>query len=66
MHWGWWIFWVIFLAIAVWMISSSRSVRETAPSPRETPLDILKRRYASGEISTEEYEDRKARLKEPD
>jgi putative membrane protein len=29
---------------------------------RETPLEVLKRRYAEGEISAEEYEERKARL----
>lgn len=31
-------------------------------SHREAPLDVLKRRYAEGEISAEEYEERKARL----
>lgn len=29
---------------------------------RETPLEILKRRYAAGEIATAEYEERKAKL----
>jgi uncharacterized membrane protein len=28
----------------------------TAQPPRETPLEILARRFASGEISAEEYE----------
>lgn len=36
------------------------------PAPRgrrrETPLEILQRRYAEGEIATAEYEKRKAKL----
>ncbi|WP_263790035.1 SHOCT domain-containing protein [Salinibacter sp.] len=33
-----------------------------SPDTREAPLEVLKRRYAGGEISAEEYEERKARL----
>jgi putative membrane protein len=29
---------------------------------RETPLAILQRRYAAGEISSDEHEERKAKL----
>lgn len=60
MHWGWWIFWVIFILIVVWLISGTRA--KIAAPLKETPLEILKRRYAAGDISTEEYEERKARL----
>jgi len=31
---------------------------------KESPLDILKRRYASGEITKEEYEERKKILEQ--
>jgi len=61
--WGmnllWWLFWigllVVFFALAT-------------PVPRrrvrlyDHPLAILRRRYAAGEITTDEYEDRRARL----
>ncbi|MEZ4690973.1 MAG: SHOCT domain-containing protein [Ignavibacteria bacterium] len=30
---------------------------------KDTPLDILQKRYAAGEINKEEYEDRKTRNK---
>jgi putative membrane protein len=30
---------------------------------RESPLDILKRRYANGEINTEEYQERLKKLR---
>lgn len=63
MHWVWWIFWILVIIGVIWMVV--RTQRETGspdrPAP-ETPLDILQRRYAKGEISTEEYEERKERL----
>ena len=63
MHWLWWIFWVLLIVAAWWAFT-----RRTPPSepqsepPPETPLDRLQRRYADGEITTEEYEERKATL----
>ncbi len=63
MHWGWWLFWVTFILIVV--LAFSRGLRgRTGQSAAETdtPLDSLKRRYAAGDITTEEYEERRARL----
>ena len=60
MHFYWWIFWVLLVAV-VFTASSRRP--EPPPVTREpTALEVLERRYASGEISTEEFEERKARL----
>jgi len=58
MHLLWWIFWVILIVLlfSIVMPRHRRTIR------RETPLEVLQRRYAAGEISTEEYEERKARL----
>ena len=59
------LFWLVVAAgvalLIVWAItSSSRHTLPATPtpggSPRETPLDILARRFASGEITAEEYE----------
>jgi len=53
--------WIIFLAvlvIAVYLIV--RSTRQGQPG--ETPLDILKMRYAKGEITKEEFEQKKKDL----
>lgn len=61
MHGGWWIFWIAFIIVAVVYVMRS----QTSQSPNASaasPLEILQRRYASGDISTEEYEERKARL----
>lgn len=65
MHWGWWIFWLFTIAVVVWAVARSRPDRPASPPStptRETPLETLQRRYAEGEISTEEYEERKRRL----
>ena len=35
---------------------------DPARTGRQTPLEVLQRRYASGEVSTAEYEERKAKL----
>jgi putative membrane protein len=53
---------VILVVVVAWLFLGSRSVRSSGPDsagvpPRfESPLDIIKRRYASGEISKEEYD----------
>lgn len=51
MHWLWWIFWVMLLVwifLTPWPIPGERK-------KSDDPLIILKKRFASGEISEEEY-----------
>ncbi|OJW81498.1 MAG: hypothetical protein BGO69_08910 [Bacteroidetes bacterium 46-16] len=60
MHLIWWFFWVV-------MLSSLFGWFEPVPKKkitRDTPLDILKRRLASGEISAEEYGEKKRLLEQ--
>jgi putative membrane protein len=70
MHWGggWemggfgWLFMVVFWALVIWgivllvkaVMSSTKSEGKT-----ETALELLKKRYASGEINKEEFEEKK-------
>ena len=61
MHWLWWIVWIAIGALVVFLILRGRSAGGRPPSG-ESPLEILERRYAAGEITTEEFEDRKKRL----
>jgi putative membrane protein len=49
--WIWMAIWVIALLIMVWLLVSGGRGRERA----DDPLDILRARYARGEISEEEF-----------
>lgn len=55
MHWVWWIVWIILL---FWIFALPYRI----PGQRikkEGPLDILNKRYANGEMNTDEYQERK-------
>jgi putative membrane protein len=60
MHVFWWLFWIA--AILLFFVLLTPVPRSAARPRREAPLELLQRRYAAGEISTEEYDERKARL----
>ena len=48
------LFWVAVIALVVWGISALFAQRDRARE--ETPLQILQRRYARGEINEAEYQ----------
>ena len=61
---GWWmlwgsILWVVFIvaivAVAARLSADGRPADSGPPQP-EAPLDIARRRYASGELSREEFD----------
>lgn len=61
MYWLWWIVWIAMMAVVfgfAWPVPRQRlrSYRD------DTPLARLQRRYAAGEISTLEYEERRTIL----
>ncbi len=68
MHWGFLLVGllglivpVLIVIVIVWAVQSrpmhaAPPPGAMPPAPRETPLDILARRFASGEISAEEYQ----------
>lgn len=60
MHLFWWILWT---ALLVWIFALPWEIPGER-RPRENAIEILKRRYAEGEISTEEFEERKRTLGE--
>ena len=57
MNMVWWIVWLV-LIFAIFFIPFSRGRAQK----EETPLDILQKKYASGKMTTQEYEERKAIL----
>jgi putative membrane protein len=65
---GWWIlpgplFWLLLLIVGIVFLVRTRS--GPAPSTggaRETAIDVLERRFAEGELSPEEYRERRSVL----
>jgi putative membrane protein len=55
MHLVWWIIWMFFL---VWIFATPWGIPGERKK-KDSPLDILKRRFANGEITKEEYEESK-------
>ena len=65
--WGWGVmmfmplFWIILVGLIVWAVvqfaqpERHRTGTDSGAVHRETPLKILERRYASGEIDTETF-----------
>jgi putative membrane protein len=52
MHLIWWIIWII---VIVWIFFIPADI-PYQKTKQESPLDILKKRFAKGEISQEQYE----------
>jgi len=50
------VLWLVIAAIVVVIIVAIVGGSKTSTEGRETPLDILKKRYAQGEISKQEFE----------
>ncbi len=57
MHFFWWLFWIAAIVALFSLFTLVPRGRR-----RETPLEVLRRRYAAGEISSEEYDERKKKL----
>ena len=67
-HWdhggGWWIpfaiIWIALVGTVVWLVV--RALRSRGPTGMDRAREILAERYARGEISGEEYRERKDEL----
>ena len=59
------LFWVVLILVIVLLIRLATGKRTSWDQPREkSALDILKERYARGEIDKEEFEQKKRDLKD--
>jgi len=59
MHLVWWIIWIIVIA---WIFFTPYSF-PFQRTKKENPMDILKNRFAKGELTKEEFEESKRILK---
>jgi putative membrane protein len=59
MHGYWWFFWIL-----IWILffSFMMPVRRTTYWQMQSPLQLLQRKYAAGEITSEECEERRTKL----
>ncbi len=62
-YYGWgmgygWIFWLIILIFGIWLsiITINRNKQPGGHAGSKSPMDILKERYARGEIRKEEFD----------
>ncbi len=51
-----WIVFLVVLGLLIYFIVQSRTGKSPLSTQQERPMDILKRRYAKGEITREEFE----------
>ena len=62
MMWGWGgmsigLFFLLIVGLIIYLVIESARTTKSESIPKEkTPLEILKRRYAMGEINKEEYD----------
>ena len=63
MGFGMWVFWIILIVVVVFLAKMMIGSSSGQPGANaESPLTILKKRYASGEINQDEYERMKKEL----
>ncbi len=63
--WGmgwWWIIGIVIVVAVVWMVVKGLNQNSINQSIGKSALDILKERYARGEIDKQEFEERKKDL----
>lgn len=58
-----WVLVIVGIVLLVRWLGTGTSQQPSAPA-RESPLDVLKKRYARGEIGKEEFEEKKKDLGE--
>ena len=60
------IFWIVIIVLGVWLVGSLVSRTNSQPPssvpPAESALDILKKRYARGEITKEQFDEMRRAL----
>jgi putative membrane protein len=63
---GMWFFGIVLIVFIVWVITQFINKNQQSNFPnmveKETPMDILKKRYSKGELTKDEFEEMKKDL----
>lgn len=62
MHTYWWVFWVLLWICFFSFMIPVRRTNWSRYRQMQTPLQLLQQRYAAGEVTSEEYEERRTKL----
>lgn len=57
-----WLFWIALLVVAIWIIRAAITSGDNTLEKGKSSLDILKERYAKGEIDQHEFEQKRKAL----
>ncbi len=60
MHFFWWLFWIVMI---IWIFATPYDIPRRI-NRKQNPLSILKKRLAKGEITSEEYNEKKKILED--
>lgn len=57
-----WLFWIVIIIAIVWALKAATGQNSRRLTDQESALDILKKRYAQGEIDQQEFEQKRKDL----
>jgi putative membrane protein len=57
-----WVFWILIIVALVWFVTFATRRGGIPPGNEKSALEILKERYAKGEIDREDFEQKKKDL----
>lgn len=57
-----WLFWILLIVAIVWIVKVVSGSENNPPDKQMSALDILKERYARGEIDQQEFEQKRKDL----
>jgi putative membrane protein len=57
-----WIFWILLVVVILWAVKTVAGSEKNPADKQKSALDILKERYAKGEIERDEFEQKRRDL----
>jgi putative membrane protein len=57
-----WLFWILLIVLIVWAVKAAVGSSNNPSEKQKSALDILKERYARGEIDQEEFDQKRKDL----